>query len=403
MRINFLALILCLALPVRIFSQDTLTVMYYNLLKFPNVNAARISYLETVVQYIKPDILVVCELTSGSGVSTILNSAMNTNGTTYYANAVYTDGPDTENMLFYNTQKLGLLGQTIIPTSVRDIDEYRLYYKNPSLTASSDTAYLYVYGLHLKAGSTVSDEAERSSQASVLKSYLLTRSFSENTIIGGDHNIYYSTEEAYTYLTASSQANLYDVIGAGSYHANSAYAAHFTQSTRTESFDGGATGGMDDRFDMILFSDDVLNGSNGVHYVPGTYRAIGQDGQRMNQSLVSPPNTSEPTDVINALYFMSDHLPVMMKIAVGGTVGQEELNSHDLRIYPNPAKDKVFVTSKNPISGIEIRDLTGMLVDHDAVQTPEGIALSIEKLSSGPYFIYVTSETGTFVERFIRE
>ena len=38
-----------------------------------------------------------------------------------------------------------------------------------------------------------------------------------------------------------------------------------TQSTRTAAFGGGATGGLDDRFDLILFSQSV-NDYGGISY-----------------------------------------------------------------------------------------------------------------------------------------
>jgi long-chain acyl-CoA synthetase len=40
-------------------------------------------------------------------------------------------------MLFYNTQKLGLVDQNTISTSLRDFNEYILYYKEPGITADS--------------------------------------------------------------------------------------------------------------------------------------------------------------------------------------------------------------------------------------------------------------------------
>ena len=46
---------------------DTLKVMSYNLLNFPNVSPNRIDTLKGILDYVKPDILMVCELTSAAG------------------------------------------------------------------------------------------------------------------------------------------------------------------------------------------------------------------------------------------------------------------------------------------------------------------------------------------------
>jgi hypothetical protein len=41
------------------FSQDTIKVMWYNILNYPEINSARINYLQTILQHVKPDIFVV--------------------------------------------------------------------------------------------------------------------------------------------------------------------------------------------------------------------------------------------------------------------------------------------------------------------------------------------------------
>jgi exonuclease III len=383
-------------------AQETISIMYYNLLKFPDINSARITYLEEIVQHVQPDIFVVCELTSGTGANTILNSAMNT-GPITYAGASYVNGPDTENMLYYNTAKLGLVDENIISTSLRDINEYILYYKDPLLTAQSDTAYLYVYGLHLKAGNNSSDASERASQTSTLRSYLNTRSNPENTIVGGDFNIYYSSEAAYTNMTGQTNANLHDVIGAGSYHNNNMFAIHFTQSTRTTAFDGGSTGGMDDRFDMMLFSDDMLNGDNGVKYSNGTYTAIGQDGLRWNQSLVSPTNNSEPANIINALYYMSDHLPIYMELEVGGGLGLQTDFEKDFNIYPNPAEDQLNVSYDGVSSfTLILSDMQGRELFQKDCQLMDN-QVDMSDLNPGNYLLSIQNQKGSFTKKIIKK
>ena len=131
--------------------RDTLKVMSYNLLKFPGGSPERIDTLKDILAYVKPDIFMVCELTSGSGANSILFNALNEGGESAYDMADYIGGPDTENMLYFNTDKLGLIEQHVIPTDLRDINEYVLYYKSDDIASTTDTTFFYVYVCHLKA------------------------------------------------------------------------------------------------------------------------------------------------------------------------------------------------------------------------------------------------------------
>ena len=90
-------------------AQDTLSVMYYNLLNFPNAKANREDTLRKIVQYAQPDLFLVCELQSSSAASDILNKSLNVGGITHYQMATFIDGPDTDNQLFYNANKIKLV------------------------------------------------------------------------------------------------------------------------------------------------------------------------------------------------------------------------------------------------------------------------------------------------------
>lgn len=384
-------------------AQDTIKFMTYNILNYPDVNTARIAYLKTIVQHIKPDVFLVNEITQPVGATNIISQALNQNGINYYAQSLYVQSPDDENMLFYNTQKLGLVDQNTISTSLRDFNEYILYYKEPGMTAQSDTVYFYVYAAHLKAGNTASDIAQRGSETSVLKSYLSTRGNPENTVVAGDMNIYNNSEAAYINLTGSTQANLYDVVGSGIWHSNAFYKMHFTQSTRIVAIDGGSTGGMDDRFDMVLFSDDMQTGSRGAKYIPGTYRAVGQDGLRLNSSLIDPVNNSEPTNVINALYYMSDHLPVYMEVAVGGNLGVNEEAINPLKVYPVPANDLLYVKVDTDVKSIHLVDLSGRILTLSPEISGNVLKLDVSAFAAGSYLLQVETSIGSYSERIIIE
>src|SRR5690606_38224226 len=91
---------------------------------------------------------------------------------------------------------------------------------------------------------------------------------------------------------------------------NEIYSPYHTQSTRTRQFGGGASGGLDDRFDMILMSQTVME-EGGVFFLPGSYFAFGNDGNHYNDSINKMPNTAVTQQIANALHYASDHLPVI--------------------------------------------------------------------------------------------
>lgn len=400
---NFL-LAFVLAINVSSFSQntDTLKVMAYNVLNFPQINAGRISDLEIILQEALPDILMVCEVTSSSGANAILNSALNTNGISHYAKANFVAGPDTQNMLYYNDDKLELLEQNEITTALRDINEYVLYYESDDLATTDDTTFFYVYVCHLKASQGY--ENERNAEVQEVKAYMATRPNIENIIFGGDFNLYGSSEPAWNTTLNGSGVLLVDPIDLpGEWHADWGYQDYHTQSTRTAMFDGGSTGGMDDRFDFIFVSPDLMNWGHQAKMIDGTYWAYGQDGQHYNDELISAPaNTTLPSNVIQALYDMSDHLPVYAEIEVQRTFnGIKDIN-HGIEAYFNPVESSIHFTleDKNVQTGaISIFDMSGKeVMSFDAI--PEDGILDVYLLENG---IYILKESHYgFSMKFVR-
>ena len=112
------------------FSQDTFKITYYNLLNFPSSQQDRVDTLKKILDYIQPDIFVVNELTSFNGAALIKNNILNSGPSNDFQSALFFDGPDTDNLLFYNQNKFELYSQQQIPTQLRDISEYVLYCKN---------------------------------------------------------------------------------------------------------------------------------------------------------------------------------------------------------------------------------------------------------------------------------
>ena len=354
------------------FGQDTIRVMYYNLLNFPDESPERVSDLRQILGYAQPDVLVVCELQSSEGADLILNSALNVWGEDKYEAAEYMDGPYTDNMLFYNSDLLGLLGQEEIPTDVRDHNEFQLYYKNPSLSAASDTLYLNLYGLHLKAGSGFFNQ--RKEQAIVLKYHLNSLSNAENIFVGGDFNFYSGNESGCLAIRETGDINLFDPIASiGDWNNNVAYANIHTQSTRTAPLADGAGGGMDDRFDLIFTTADVFDNSNGLELIEGSYQALGQDGTRFNSTITSPYNPSVPDSVSNALYYMSDHLPVLLDLKTDYTASISTELKENLQWYYNATSNELVFNQNIEDAQFLLYDLSGQLIFNQTVDHSNSI------------------------------
>ncbi|NLF44104.1 MAG: T9SS type A sorting domain-containing protein [Bacteroidales bacterium] len=160
----------------------------------------------------------------------------------------------------------------------------------------------------------------------------------------GDFNIQTSTEWSYQMLVNNTTPSVRfnDPIQiSGVWSGNPDMAPYHTQSTRAQSNDCIAGGGMDDRFDFILISNAVLDGSDNVQYIDGSYYALGQDGERFNQSINSPINNTVPANIVNALFNMSDHLPVILDL---------KLDRNPLSLNPQYSESNPELKIKNPFS-----------------------------------------------------
>ena len=289
------------------YAQNQYTVMSYNLLNYPGSDSAvRNPYFRTVIANTEPDILVVQEILSQTGVNGFLNNVLNI-ASSGYAAGTFINGPDTDNAIFYKTDAFTFLAINVITTSLRNINEFVL-----SDNITGDT--IRIYSLHLKAGTASSDQQQRLAEVTALRNVTDNLSPNSNFIVCGDFNIYSSNEAAYQKLKdQSTEGFLVDIFNLTGVWNNEAYAFYHTQSPRTRQFNGGATGGMDDRFDMILFSQEVID-SGKIFFVPGSFISYGNDGNHYNDSINKPPNTVVSQQVADALHQSSDHIPIIATI-----------------------------------------------------------------------------------------
>ncbi len=407
-------------------TRDTVSVMVYNLLFYGhytsfctphnNNTEAKDEHLRAIIGHTLPDIFGVNEMgPSPANANRILNNAMNSDGRTHYAHAGYTNvaGSNLVNMLFYDTEKFVLYDEDVVASVVRDINRYTLYYNDPELGQGNDTIFMHVFLTHMKAGSSVQDQQRRTQEANAVMNYIEAMNISGNAVFMGDFNMNSSFEEAYQIITYNTNdaIRFYDPIDRpGLWWNNPDMAPYHTQSPRTGQHDCFVTGGLDDRYDQILATKSVIEGYAGIKYLEGSYRAIGQDGQRFNQSLVSPPNHSEPQHVIQALYNMSDHLPVKMKMTIldyATTLDEapEETAIKSAIYDSNTTSVSLYVGNFTGTANVQFFSISGSLVKSlTGLSLYPGASVKMDAagLLPGTYIIRADTEKGiVFNEKII--
>lgn len=417
------------ALFVLIFATDAqvqnIRVMHYNLMYYtdqtiydctPTTNnlATKDVAFKTIVDYVLPDVITVNEM--GSNVSyadRIVNNVLNTSGRTYYRHSILTNysGGSIANMLFYNSQKLAFYSHFFISTVNRDINGYKMYYITPNL-ANGDTVFTTFIVAHLKAGSDASNQQKRYSQVVQLMNRITSIGGYENYCFSGDFNLYGASESAYQHLInyENNLYKFYDPINReGEWNNNSSYRDIHTQSTHADNSNACfSSGGLDDRFDFILVSPAVYYGSRKVSIVNNSYKAVGQDGNHFNKSINSPNNGAVPSAVANALYNMSDHLPVVMDLAVDVTPTSinEQADFH-VKVV-NPVVNQLDVDMQVPKEGryfFDIYSADGRLLNKYMYDMSNGVEhISIDfPYASGLYILLIRDEyKGRIIKKLIK-
>ena len=297
---------------------SALKVATYNLLNFSQ-DCSRIPYFRTVMDSLDVDIVIVQEMDGQFGVNDFQNDVLNYNRPGTYAQAPFTQGPNSGTALFYKVATIDYLSNQTIYTSIRWTREFTL---RPDGYAASDAEFKVV-STHLKAGSTPADIADRTDMCNTIRDHMNGYPSGTHFIFGGDFNMYASTEAGYQRLTGSEADNdgrCKDPANQPGYWHDSYTFRHIhSQSPRETAFGGGASGGLDDRYDILLVSYPMDDGE-GLSYVDGSYDVYGNDGFRLNGDVNDPTNQEVSAGVADALYQASDHIPVVIEIQVPAKV-----------------------------------------------------------------------------------
>ena len=314
-----------------LISDTNFRVMTYNSLMFSVYSGQnRFSDFETVFNEVNPDIVIMQEIEDEPG-SDLMLDILNSDRIEF-ARAEFVDDGDLNNMLYYKTSKATFISQDVVNTYPRDISEYVLEIDGNSIR---------IYGCHLK--SSQGYEQQRLAAVSILRNHL--NQFEQGTefIIAGDMNFYTSSEPAYQKFIADETNNTgrakdwSDLVG--NWHNNSDFSEAHTQSSRTNQFGGGVGGGLDDRFDFI-FTYYEMNNNAEIEFIEGSLVTVGNDGNHFNQSINYGTNSAVSSEVADALYYASDHLPVYADfISINSTNTDFQTISASnliLQNFPNP-------------------------------------------------------------------
>ncbi|MEO0479660.1 MAG: hypothetical protein AAF196_09290 [Planctomycetota bacterium] len=210
------------------------------------------------------------------------------------------------------------------------------------------SADLFVFNSHFEAGDSTGfggDRFARESESTDIRNFITASGLGlRNVMLAGDLNVDSNFELSGTpnfggrsslqILSDGSDASgrlldpLFPAGGDVTFRNNSSLADQLTQSPS-----GGAGalvgGGIDDRFDFLLQSDELLD-SEGLASIPGTYRVFGNNGSTFNDQ-INDGNTIQlagltsfsTAEVLNALESASDHLPVVQDFQLPGILSAE--------------------------------------------------------------------------------
>jgi len=277
-----------------------------------------------------PDVLLGQEFLSQSAVNsfvTLLNTAAGSPGD--WAAAPFLNGPDTDSAFFYRAGKIAYQGTSTVSLGSPGASELprNTYRYDVQVLGDSDGSRLSLYSSHMASqGNPV---ARRLAEAQRIRDDAENLPAGTHFLLGGDLNVTSSGDSAYAELTgaqASDAGRFFDPIGTpGSWNNNPAYRFVHTQAP------GAGGGGMDDRFDFLLTSASLGDGSGldyagffGTPYSTTTwddpnhsYRAWGNDGTSFNETLTVTGNQMVGASVARSLVNTATnggHLPVFMDL-----------------------------------------------------------------------------------------
>jgi endonuclease/exonuclease/phosphatase family metal-dependent hydrolase len=342
--------LLCGVLSLPALAQNTLRIAVWNVTNYSANSTARNPFFQTALygtfegRSLAPDILICQELTSATAVTNfrnMLNAAPGSPGdwaAAPWRTAANETVPDTNSAFFYRSSRVRFVQIVLVAQGGGAGNQPRNTYRY-DVTLNGypySPRYLACYSIHWKAGSDSDDPTLRLVEARRIRANanaIAQANPSWHLVLAGDLNVRTSSEASYQEIVgtqANNAGRLFDpILTPGSWNNNFSYRFVHTQDPT-----GTVGGGMDDRFDQILLSNNLLT-ANGLGYAAvyplrafalrwddpnHSYRVWGNDGMTYNSAIAVANNRMVGANIADALIRSvgsSDtggHLPVFLDL-----------------------------------------------------------------------------------------
>lgn len=380
-------------------AQGTIKTMVYNLYDFPTANPPnRAHLLKRILDEYDPDIFMVCELQSEYGANLILDIALNGTSEEYVMAPFIPSASgalEHQNLIFYRKGMFSLEALEAIPTTVRDINYYQL--KLSTADQDIDPVLFEIFVTHLKSSQGTANKNLRLAMVQQLTSRFENMDPNSFVLFAGDLNLYTHTEPAYQELLNPDNAiTMADPINRpGSWNNNINFQDIHSQSTRISSrgFGGGAGGGLDDRFDFILVSENILTDPK-LKYIPNTYKAFGNNGNCFDNNINDEDCFGDfSQELRNDLYYMSDHLPIVMSLETNKEMvlsTQDFTTRNPIILEKTLVKESLNIYLDSNISGnisFEVYNVLGQKLLEYNSRNQQFITIDVSQFANGIYYL----------------
>jgi len=385
------------------FAQETIKTMFYNVFDFPSAPPAdKAERLKNILQVYEPDIFMVCEVENELGADLILNNSLNFDESLFERAPFFPNqsgSSEIQQMIYFRSSKFSLETVDIIQTTVRDINRYQL--KLNSDDQASNPLFIDIYVAHLKSSQGTANQQLRLQMVTELINYLNEVDPDSYVIFTGDLNLYTSSEPAYQFLLDQNNSITFKdpLDEPGSWNNNPNFAFLHTQSTRLSSagFGGGAGGGLDDRFDFILLSENMFDNPE-LMYINNSYKSFGNNGNCFDNRIDSPDCDGEfGADLRSDLYWVSDHLPVVMELQTDRVLNANTSTFTELIKFPkgNMTTSLIEVEVHPSIQfdvDFKVFNVLGQKVLSIPNNGQTNVSIDISALSKGLYYLTTTHQ-----------
>ena len=90
-------------------------------------------------------------------------------------------------------------------------------------------------------------------------------------------------------------------------------------------------------------------------------------------------------------------------LAQWGVDINEYSHNTNINIYPNPANDKLYIKAETEIEDVVVYDVYGRHLVTETPSLQDNVAINVENLKSGIYFIKINTNEGNITKRFVKE